>query len=415
MMSRPVAISLSPNTFPDDVQAAFTTLVSPSAWRNEDTLVQITSSISNFLHGRFVVPTSSGRQALYDVLRVYGIGQGHEVIIQAFTCIAVPESVMWTGATPVYADIGAQTYNVSVESIREKICEHTRAIIVQHTFGIPGPIDEIVALAKENNSIVIEDCAHGFGGALNGRPLGTIGDAAIVSFGRDKMLSSVFGGAAVFSDTEHMKTAQGYGEHRPFPPAWWIVQQLLHPILFAAIVPAYFSGFGKISLVMAQKLKLLSKAVTTPERRGYKPNHVDWRFSPALGHLALRQLADFSARLTRRKQIVARYQQELANTSGILPTVPSHASPSWLRLPLQVENRNELLKQARKHHMLLGDWYDGPLAPSNASLTAFHYTPGMCPVAEQVSRHVINLPTYPRLTDSQVTDVIALVKQYARS
>lgn len=411
-MKYPIAISLSPNTSPQDVKTAFQVLLTPVTWQNLNVQGEAANHISHRLGGRFVALTSSGRQALYDILRAYGIGRGDEVIIQAFTCIAVPEPILWAGATPVYADIEADTYNLDIRSVKENISAHTKAIIVQHTFGIPGPIQEILEIARKRNIVVIEDCAHSFGAKVSGRSIGTFGDAAILSFGRDKMLSSVFGGAAVFSDRKHLETVQRMAKERPYPPTGWIAQQLLHPILFALALPTYFSGIGKVIIAIGQHLHLLSKAVTPNERRGKRPNHIEWRYSPALARLLLKQLGFFSANVRRRQAIAERYHAQLDRTSVVLPEPSRFANPAWLRFPIQVKDRDELLAAAREKKMVLGDWYDAPLVPSDCSLHAFGYTAGMCPVAEQVARHVVNLPTYPRMTDTQVAAVVDLVKSY---
>ena len=120
------------------------------------------------------------------------IGEGDEVLVQAFTCVAVPNSVLWAQATPVYADIDA-TLNIDPIDVEKKITNRTKAIIVQHTFGIPADMDALVALAKKHNILLIEDCAHSLGATYKGKKVGTFGDAAFFSFGRDKVVSSVFG------------------------------------------------------------------------------------------------------------------------------------------------------------------------------------------------------------------------------
>lgn len=411
-MKQPITISLSPNTFPEDISAAWKALLLPATWHETKPLKRVAEKVSAYFPGYFLVPTSSGRQALYDVLRAYNIGKGDEVLMQAFTCIAVPEPITWVGAKPVYADIEADTYNFKVEDVRRKISDKTKAIIVQHTFGIPGPIEEILTIAREKKIIVIEDCAHAFGAKLHGKHIGTFGDAAIASFGRDKMLSSVFGGVAVFKDHALASKVQRYRDERPLPPAWWVFQQLLHPILFSLITKTYFSGFGKALLVTSQKLGLLSKAVAVEERKGARPNHIAWQYSPALASLLLVQLEHFASRLMRRATIVEEYEKALTNTGAYLPEVPNDARPSWLRFPLRVKNRDALMHAGKEAEMLLGDWYDAPLVPSTCSLEAFSYARGTCPMAERVSKEVINLPTYPRLTSEQIHAVIELTKSH---
>lgn len=397
---RPIAISLSPNTEPDDVELARQVLRQPTSWENQQLVFDVEHKLAQeFGHDAHAYATSSGRQALYDLLKVFGIGPGDEVIIQAFTCIAVPAPILWTGATPIYADINPDTYSVDPTDVARKITPRTKAIILQHTFGIPGPVAEIQALARQHGLRLIEDCAHALGVFVHGQPLGVAGDAAIVSFGRDKGISSVFGGAIVSRQSVIIDRARTLDELLPLPPPAWVAQQLRHPIAFSKIVPAYFKGFGKYSLVLQQTFGRLSKAVASNEKSGGKPDHLDYRFSPALATLVLHQLDKLGRYMRRREEITQRYAHALGGHTGAL-----------LRFPVERENAPQLLKLARQKEILLGDWYSTPLAPADADMKAHRYTPGSCPVAERVGRRIINLPTYPLLTDDQVQHIIHFMK-----
>lgn len=410
-MKRPIAISLSPNVHDDDVRLARHLLFVHSYWKDMGALARAAEKVAQLFPGHFVSLASSGRQALYDLLRSYGITKGDEVIIQAFTCIAVPEPILWVGAMPIYADIAEGSYSVDVEDVKKKITPNTKAIILQHTFGIPGPIEEIVALAKQHHILVIEDCAHALGATFQGKALGTFGDAAIISFGRDKCISSVFGGAVITKDKNRAHAIGAMQASRSLPPKAWVAQQLFHVVFFSYILPVYFwYGIGKTLLVLAQKLNLLSRAVAYEERLGKRPVHNEYAYSPALALLLLKQLEKFSAMNIRRQEIVSRYKKELRGFS--LPVEDMEARPSWLRFPLLVENAREILLDARSHNMLLGDWYDAPLVPGSSNFKNFHYEVGSCQNAEKVAKQIINLPTYPTLTDTQVTKIITFMNTY---
>ena len=135
-MKRPIAISLSPNTEREDVLHALKLLFLHSNWKNTNVRSRAAELLASRFPGHFITLTSSGRQALYDLLKSYSIGKGDEVILQAFTCIAVPEPIIWTGATPIYADIAKDSYSIDPKDLERKITSHTKAIIIQHTFGI---------------------------------------------------------------------------------------------------------------------------------------------------------------------------------------------------------------------------------------------------------------------------------------
>ncbi len=412
-MNRPLAISLSPNADREYVRPARLLLFVHSYWKDRSIISRASNMLAAQFPGHFVSLASSGRQALYDTLRALDIGEGDAVVVQAFTCIAVPEPVLWAGATPIYADIREGTYNIDPEDVRKKITDKTKAIIVQHTFGIPGPIEEIIRLAKERNIFVIEDCAHALPASLHGKPLGTFGDAAILSFGRDKCISSIFGGAVITRQQRLTEKIAAIQKARPLPPKTWVAQQLVHPVFFQHALPWYFAaGIGKAALVCAQRIGLLSRAVAMEERKNDRPPHIGYAYSPALALLLIEQLKHLEAIALRRREIVDRYRKEITSADALLPSFDPESSPAWLRFPLQVPHAREMLLDARTQDMLLGDWYDAPLVPASADYRIFQYRMGMCPQAERACRRVINLPTYPSLTDTQVTKIISFVNGY---
>ena len=401
-MNRPITISLSPNTEPDDISAAWHVLLHPQLWKQENLLHEAEQKIANLFRGHHVALTSSGRNALASILNALDIGSGDEVLLQAFTCIAVPAPIQWVGAKPIYVDIDSKTYNLDPEDLLKKITSKTKAIIIQHTFGIPADIEKIQQIAKENNLILIEDCAHTLGATYNNQLLGIFGDVAFLSFGRDKCISTVFGGAVVSKNGELVKKIKAAQQLLSVPPTLWILQQLFHPIAFNFIVPAYFSGLGKALLVVLQHIGLLSKAVEVRERTGYKPRHFGYRYSPALAYLLIKQLDKLDRFTARRREITQKYAAVLN---------PVFSGTSLLRFPVSVKDPKKFLLVARQKQMLLGDWYDAVLVPAMATLSSFGYTEGTCPKAEEAAQHVVNLPTYPLLSDEQIDEVIQFVKE----
>ena len=126
-----------------------------------------------------------------------GVKDNDEVILPAFTCVVVPNAIMYLKAKPVYIDINPETYNISIEKIDEAITENTKVIICQNTFGLSSNIEDIIQIAKKNNLFTIEDCTHGFGGYDNGKPNGTYCDAAFYSTQWNKPFSTGIGGFLV--------------------------------------------------------------------------------------------------------------------------------------------------------------------------------------------------------------------------
>lgn len=146
------------------------------------------------LHG--AVAVSSGTAALHLVLLALGVGAGDEVIVPSYVCTALWHAVRYTGATPVLADIEADTFNISVPDIMPRLTNKTKAIIVPHMFGQSGDMDALLNL----DIPVIEDCAQSMGSHYRGQPTGTFGVAAIFSFYATKVIAAGEGGMVVSRD-----------------------------------------------------------------------------------------------------------------------------------------------------------------------------------------------------------------------
>ena len=151
---------------------------------------------------RYAFSFASGRMSLYVILEALGIGPGDEIILPAFTCVAVPNAMIYRGVKPVYVDIEAVTYNIDVSKIEEKISLRTKAIYAQHTFGIVCDMEGISGIAEKRGLYVIEDCAHALGASLNGRMAGSLGHVAYFSTDHSKVISTSTGGMVTTSDPE---------------------------------------------------------------------------------------------------------------------------------------------------------------------------------------------------------------------
>lgn len=388
-----ISPSLSPNTDTDDVIAAWKVLISPWQWKAGSGVSKVEHWFCHYFHTDQAVSFNSGRSALYAILKAFGIGPGDEVLLQAFTCVAVPNSIRWTGAMPIFVDID-QTYNIDPSDMKKKITKHTKAIIIQHTFGIPAKLDTLLAMAKHHRLLVIEDCAHCLGGAVRGKKLGNYGDAAFFSFGRDKVVSSVFGGIAIIGKRYKLqkKKLKAIQRQLSLPSYFWIFQQLVHPIFFSIILPSYTMGVGKVLLVLLQKFRLLSFPVYELEKYGGKPQVFPQRYPNALAVLLLKQLEKIQRLNTMRRENADAYCKALGSSSLI--RVPSiHAGSFYLRYPIETEYRDTIRQKAKKKGILLGNWYQGIIDPDGVVLPVVGYRVGSCPQAEKSAKHILNLPT----------------------
>jgi perosamine synthetase len=161
----------------------------------------------------FGVACTSGTTALHLALATLGLGPGDEVIVPTFSMIASANAVSYTGATPVLVDAEPETWNMDVRQLESKITEQTRAIMVVHTYGHPVDMDPILDLARRRGLRVLEDAAEAHGAQYHGTPVGSIGDAAAFSFYGNKIITTGEGGMVTTNDAEFARIARRLRDH----------------------------------------------------------------------------------------------------------------------------------------------------------------------------------------------------------
>ncbi len=165
---------------------------------------------SKFVEDRECVAVNSGTSALHVALLTLGIGKGDEVIVPSFTFAATANSVALTGATPVFVDINPQTFCIDPDEITNAITVKTKAIQVVHLYGLPASMPEIMKIAKKHKLLVIEDAAQAHLANIEGKPVGSFGDAAAFSFYPTKNMTSGEGGMIVYKDSSAARIARLY-------------------------------------------------------------------------------------------------------------------------------------------------------------------------------------------------------------
>jgi perosamine synthetase len=168
------------------------------------------------------IAVSSGTAALHLAIRALGIGEGDEVIVPSFTFIAVANAVRYERATPVFADISPNTWNLSPASVDAAITSRTRAIIIVHTFGVPAELDALLSIAHRHHLAVIEDACEAIGGSYKDRRLGSFGDISVLGFYPNKQITTGEGGAILTADAglaRRMMALRNQGRH---PSTDWL-------------------------------------------------------------------------------------------------------------------------------------------------------------------------------------------------
>lgn len=363
--------------------------------------------------GEEAVVFPSARAGLYTLLRALDVGPGDEVIITGFTCNAVPVPVLQCGAVPVYADIDPLTYNSHLQHIEALIGPRTKVLIIQHTFGIPADVSEMVALARDRGLYVIEDVCLALGSRLDDKPLGTFGDAALFSFELSKTLSAGWGGivqanlAGLGERLRRLRGKAGLLSRLEAVRRLWqagLCYFLYHPRLFWVC---------KYVLAALFKWRVFRYSTSAEERQGRFPPTALKFPADSQWRIIAQQLDRLDAIMDQSARVARRYREILRSHGWQLGILGSEDSTLRLiRFPLLVEDRDRMTRLFLLKGVELGSWFDRSVAPMPQDSATFNYFAGQCPTGEEVSRHIVNLPLHPRLSRADVDQICQLLDKY---
>lgn len=359
-------------------------------------------------HPQFVLPAApegrrqvytfwKGRVALYAILKALDIGSGDRVLLPGYTCMAVPSAVMFAGAQPLYADVEAASYNVTLGTLEAAVqkCPPPRpkAVIIQHTYGIPVEAGPIIEWARSEGMAAIEDCAHVMGSSYHGAPCGSLGDAAFFSSQWNKPITTGLGGWAVANNqvlAQRLSMVRGNfinpgpSEVRKLRLLVAAHQRLLRPKLYWQLMGLYR---------WLSHLGLVTGSSERGEFRNKMPRRYALTMSGFQERLLARRMVETEAITRGRRGLAALYERQLSDAGISLPRIPPNSSAVFLRYPILVSNKRDFLQKARERRLEVGDWFVSPLHPLKDNWDRFGYRQGTCPVAECLCERVVNLPT----------------------
>jgi dTDP-4-amino-4,6-dideoxygalactose transaminase len=176
---------------------------------------------------KYCISAVNGTLTLEAALRVVGVGPGDEVIVPPYTFIATANAVRLVGATPVFVDVEADTYNLDIERVAEAISPRTKAVIPVHFAGLAVDMDQLLPLARLHNLAVIEDTAHAHGSTWRGTPLGSLGHIGSFSLQQSKNLTAGEGGILITNDEELALKLWSYANQGRDPQGRWYEHGML--------------------------------------------------------------------------------------------------------------------------------------------------------------------------------------------
>ena len=364
----------------DDIDAVVATLKSdlitcgPKVAALEQELCKVTGA-------KYAVVVSNGTAALHLAAIAAGFQEGDEVIVSSITFAASSNCVLYCGARPVFADIRPDTYNIDPDSIRKLITPRTKGIVAVDFTGQAVELDEIQAICKEHNLLLIEDGAHSIGTKYKGRPVGSIADMTCFSFHPVKTVTGGEGGAVTTNDEglyRRLLRLRTHGITRN-------QQEMVHPT---------------DALWYNEQVEL-----------GYNYRMTD--FQAALLLSQLNKLPKFSQ---RRKEIVKRYDEVFSQMPELVVQREIPESDTTRHLYILRLNLEKLTCDRRRFFDAL---YAENTCPQVHYLPVYWhsyyerlgYEKGLCPNAEKFYNEVMSIPLYYSLTDEEVEDVIHAVKK----
>ncbi|HLD64169.1 MAG TPA: aminotransferase class I/II-fold pyridoxal phosphate-dependent enzyme [Candidatus Peribacteraceae bacterium] len=352
--------------------------------------------------GRSAFLFANGRDALWALLRAVELRSGEAIVIQGFTCAVLPNAIHAAGGTPVYADIDRATLNLTVDSVRSVLTPRTRAIICQHTFGIPADVIGLRKLCDKHQVLLIEDCAHIIADQKDSL-IGKYGDAVLLSFGRDKAISGVSGGAILVQDNAQADRLQQIEQNAAELPRVQKLRFRLYPFIYWKAKLLWPLRLGKPYLKLMRILRVLPPVLTAEEKRGNHPPAIH-RIPNASAALALYCLKRLTAINEHRRQLAARYRRAFPDALA--------DSPAPQKMPLLLRNADEIVAALKRHEIYLDDgWRGAVVNPPSSDQERMGYTKGSCPVAERVAREVLSLPTHPTMTEQDADRLIMIIKR----
>jgi dTDP-4-amino-4,6-dideoxygalactose transaminase len=327
---------------------------------------------------RHAVAVSSCTTGLFLVLHALGIGPGDEVVVPSLSFIASANVVVHAGATPVFADVDARSYNLDPAAAAAAIGPRTKAILVVHQLGLPADLPRIEALARRHGLAVLEDSACAVGSRLAGRPIGSSQNPGCFSFHARKVLVTGEGGMIVTPDAE----------------------------LAAKLRRLRHQGMSVSDLERHRAARLLIE--------DYPEVGFNFRLSDLQAAVGIAQLAKLDAFLARRRLLAARYDAALAGFPEIEPPgAPPGAQPNYQSYIVRLrgagaERRNRVMEELQRRGVA-----------SRRGLMASHLEPaqrgsrvaGPLAETERAAEQTLLLPIFHELSESDQDHVIASLRE----
>ncbi len=372
----------------DDVKLARESLTSRSGWADGAVVDKYEKMFADWNGSSHAFAFMGGRVALSACVHALGLRPGDEVILPGYTCVVVPNAFMYAGVKTVYCDIELETYGLDASKIEEKITGRTRAVVLQHLYGIVcRDYEKIISIARRRGIVVIEDCAHATGALFKGRKVGNYGDAAIYSSENSKVYSTVMGGIATTNNDNIAAGLKDYYDRAPLPDDGFI-DRLLHNVIlnyYTYAHPLRWLLRDAVNIMYGDK-RLIS--TTDEEERGIKPVGYGCRMAAPVAAIGINQLNKIDYYNDKRRETARRWKKWVVEKGYAEPLVIEGSTPVYLRYPVLVEPelKKDLKWAVNDLGLVPGVWFETHIHPTSRPVHG-------CPNADRAVAGCVNFPT----------------------
>lgn len=317
---------------------------------------------ANYCGTKYCIGVGNGLDAIRLILQGLDIGAGDEVIVPATTFIATALAVTYVGAVPVFVEVDENTYTIDPDEIQAKITKKTKAIIMVHLYGMPCMAEQIKKIAKDNGLWLIEDAAQAHGACIDGKKVGSLGDAAAFSFYPGKNLGALGDAGAVTTNDENLakkiRALSNYGSD----------------VKYHHIYKGANSRLDEIqAVVLNVKLPYLDK----------------WN--------------------SYRRKVAETYMAEINNPKIILPSSLPNAKHAWHIFAIRTEDRDILQGYLADNGIETNIHY--PIA-IHKQLAYSEFNSLKYPIAEAIAQQELSIPVWYGMSDEQIRYVIDKINEW---
>ncbi|MGB7603266.1 MAG: UDP-4-amino-4,6-dideoxy-N-acetyl-beta-L-altrosamine transaminase [Candidatus Sulfotelmatobacter sp.] len=337
-------------------------------------------AFASWVGAKHAVSFSSGTAALHGAAFAAGLKAGDEAITTPMTFAATANCVLYQGATPIFADVCADTLNLDPKQVAVRITPRTKVVLPVDYAGHPAELEAIQKLAAKNGLIVIEDASHALGAEYKGRRAGSIADMTVFSFHPVKHLATGEGGMVTTDRADFAKTLRRFRNHG----------------ISSDARQRQSMGLWQYEMVLL----------------GF-----NYRLTDVACALGLSQLKKLERNLFRRRDIAARYAAAFGDLEAVtLPAVRANANPAWHLYPIRLNleklgaDRGKIFRALRAENIGVNVHYI-PVHLHPYYRDRFGDHAGEYPIAEDAYARLISLPMFHGMSDGDVEDVITAVRK----